>query len=52
MTLGVRRPGVTVAMQELERLGLVARKRGRVIIVDRVTLQKMSNGAYVAADYR
>ena len=52
MMLGVRRPGVTVAMQELERLGLVARKRGRVIIIDRVTLQKMSNGAYVAADYR
>ena len=31
MMLGVRRPGVTVAIQELEREGLVERKRSRLV---------------------
>ena len=52
MMLGVRRPGVTVAMQELERDGIIARKRGNVVILDRTQLEKMSNGTYVGADYR
>ena len=52
MMLGVRRPGVTVAMQELERAGIIARKRGNVVILDRTQLEKMSNGTYVGADYR
>ena len=34
MMLGVRRPGVTVAIQELEREGLVERKGSRIIILD------------------
>ena len=42
--LGTRRPGVTDAMQVLERAGAVARKRGLVVIT-------MSNGTYVRADY-
>ncbi len=51
MMLGVRRPGVTMAMQELEREGVVARKRGHVVIIDREALEKMSNGTYLPADY-
>ena len=51
MMLGVRRPGVTVAVQELERVGVVARKRGHLIILDREALKKLSNGTYMPADY-
>jgi len=50
MMLCVRRPGVTVAIQELERDGLIARKRGRIVIIDRDGLIKLSNGTYLAAD--
>jgi CRP-like cAMP-binding protein len=51
MMLGVRRPGVTVAVQELERAGMIARKRGHIVIVNREALEKLSNGAYLPADY-
>ena len=44
--LAVRRPGVTVAIQALERKGVISRKRGRIIILDRKALAKMSNGTY------
>lgn len=50
MMLGVRRPGVTTAIQELERAGVIARKRGRIVITDRKQLEKMSNGIYAPAD--
>jgi CRP-like cAMP-binding protein len=50
--LGVRRPGVTMAMQELEREGVIARKRGHVVIVDRAALETLSNGTYMSADYQ
>jgi CRP-like cAMP-binding protein len=43
MMLGVRRPGVTVAIQELERGGLVARKRGHIVINDREGLENLCN---------
>jgi CRP-like cAMP-binding protein len=33
--LGVRRPGVTTALGDLERLGLVAPRRGAVAVMDR-----------------
>jgi CRP-like cAMP-binding protein len=46
MMLCVRRPGVTVAIQELEHAGLIARKRGRIIIVDRNALERLSSGTY------
>jgi CRP-like cAMP-binding protein len=52
MMLGVRRPGVTIAVQELVRDGVIARRRGRIVITDRKALEKMSNGTYVAADCR
>ena len=42
---------MTVAMQELERAGVIARKRGHIAILDRKALEKMSNGTYVSADY-
>ena len=52
MMLAVRRPGVTVAIQELEREGVISRKRGRIIILDRKALEKMSNGTYAPAYYQ
>ncbi len=45
--LGVRRSGVTVALQGLERTGLISHKRGVITIVDREALESSSNGAYV-----
>ena len=49
MMLAVRRPGVTVAIQELERKGVIARKRGRIILLDREALENMCNGTYAPA---
>ncbi len=46
MMLGVRRPGVTEAIQTLERGGAIVRKRGSIIVVDRNRLKKLSNGTY------
>ena len=48
--LGVRRPGVTVALDLLEKAGLIQAKRRAVGIVDRTGLRKISNGAYGAAE--
>jgi CRP-like cAMP-binding protein len=45
--LGVQRPGVTVALQELERRGFIAHKRGVITILDRAALRKTTNGTYV-----
>jgi CRP-like cAMP-binding protein len=44
--LGVRRSGVTVALQQLERIGLISHKRGSIIILDRQALVTNSNGTY------
>jgi CRP-like cAMP-binding protein len=51
MMLGVRRPGVTVAVQLLERKGLIERQRGSIVIIDRKQLEKLSNGTYAPAVY-
>jgi CRP-like cAMP-binding protein len=48
--LGVRRPGVTLALNVLEKRGLIQAKRGTIAIVDRARLRKVSNGAYGAAE--
>jgi len=48
--LGVRRPGVTLAIQILEGNGLIEARRGVVTIVDRDGLIKLSNGAYGVAE--
>jgi CRP-like cAMP-binding protein len=50
MMLGVRRSGVTVALQGLERAGLIAHKRGVITILDREALEKASNGTYARPD--
>jgi CRP-like cAMP-binding protein len=44
--LGVRRPGVTVALSELERRGLIAVGRGAVTVVDRKGLEDFASGIY------
>ncbi len=48
--LGVRRSGVTVALQELERRGLVEGRRGVVRILDRDALEDIANGYYGSAE--
>jgi hypothetical protein len=44
--LGVRRPGVTVAMGILEKAGLIAHGRGNITVVDRPGLEKASCECY------
>jgi CRP-like cAMP-binding protein len=44
--LGVRRPGVTVTLNFLEKKGFIRAKRGAVAILNRTGLRKISNGAY------
>jgi CRP-like cAMP-binding protein len=51
MMLGVQRPGVTVALQSLERRGVLERKRGHITVLDRKHLEKLANGTYVPADF-
>ncbi|HZF37169.1 MAG TPA: helix-turn-helix domain-containing protein [Candidatus Angelobacter sp.] len=48
--LDVRRPGVTVALDMLEKEGLIRAKRRAVAILNRTGLRKISNGAYEAAE--
>jgi CRP-like cAMP-binding protein len=52
--LGVRRPGVTVALQVIEGRGLVQSRRGEVIIRDREGLIQLADGGYgeSEAEYR
>jgi hypothetical protein len=45
--LGVRRSGITTAIQESERKGLIAHRRTVVIIIDREGLEESSNGTYL-----
>jgi CRP-like cAMP-binding protein len=47
LMLGVRRSGVTTALQALERKRLIARKRGNILILNRKGLEKKSNGTYL-----
>lgn len=44
--LGVRRPGVTVAMGALEKAGLISHGRGRIAVVDRPGLEKAACECY------
>ena len=48
--LGTHRPGVTLALQTLEKEGVIAASRARITILDRKGLQKRSNGTYVPTD--
>jgi CRP-like cAMP-binding protein len=46
MMLGVRRPGVTVAIGALARAGLITHGRGNITVVDRAGLEKASCECY------
>jgi CRP-like cAMP-binding protein len=48
--LGTRRPGVTAALNELQRAGIIASERGRVTVLDRHALEETANGSYGAAE--
>jgi CRP-like cAMP-binding protein len=50
LTLGVRRPGVTLALEQLARDGLIRLKRGRITIANRRLLELRTNGAYGRAE--
>ncbi len=48
--LGVRRAGVTIALQVLESKRLIRARRSRVTILDRAGLKRQANGSYGAAE--
>ena len=50
--LGVRRPGVTVAIGILERAGLISHGRGRITVTDRQGLEAASCECYAAVRRR
>jgi Mn-dependent DtxR family transcriptional regulator len=46
LMLGVRRGGVTTALQQLENKGLVKRMRGAVTVKDRDGVRECADGLY------
>jgi CRP-like cAMP-binding protein len=46
LMLGVRRAGVSVALNSLQNAGVIRAHRGGILIVDRPGLEEFSNGAY------
>jgi hypothetical protein len=54
MALGVRRPGVTTALADLEATGALRRSRGAIEILDRDILEQQTCECYriIAAEYR
>jgi CRP-like cAMP-binding protein len=54
MMLGVRRPGVTIAVQTLEGAGVIKATRGHIIVRDRAKLEEAAGGSYGVpeAEYR
>ncbi len=46
LMLGVRRPGVTIALQALVKSGLIKTHRAFITVLDRKGLEKTANGAY------
>ena len=48
--LGTRRPGITAALNELEKNSLIDSKRGAITILDRAALEETANGSYGAAE--
>jgi CRP-like cAMP-binding protein len=47
--LGVRRPGVTMALQSLEEQRVIRSQRGRIVLLDRAGLIERAAGFYAAA---
>ena len=54
LMLGVRRPGVTIALHFLEGKGLIKSARGAITIHDREGLEEIADGSYGVpeAEYR
>ena len=50
LMLGVRRPGVTIALNRLEQDGLIRAKRGVISIFERAGLVAAANGTYGAPE--
>jgi DNA-binding FadR family transcriptional regulator len=50
MMLGVRRPGVTVAVQILEGNGHIRASRGRITVLNRKKLEELADNAYGLAE--
>lgn len=46
LMLGVRRAGVTIALQELSSASVIETGRGRITVVDREGLEEAANGLY------
>ncbi len=44
--LGVRREGVTEAAGKLQKLGVITYRRGRIMVLDRPQLEKLSCECY------
>ena len=49
--LGTRRPGITTALNVLEKSGLIESRRGLVKILNRGALEETANGSYGAAEF-
>jgi CRP-like cAMP-binding protein len=50
LMLGTHRPGVTLAVQALEKERLIRARRGNITVLSRKGLEKRSNGTYVPSD--
>ena len=50
LVLGVRRPGVTVALHILEGKGLIRASRGQITIINRQGLELEAGGSYGQAE--
>ena len=48
--LGVRRPGVTIALSLLEKGGLISTDRRAISVLDRTGLRRTAKGAYGVAE--
>jgi CRP-like cAMP-binding protein len=50
LMLGVRRAGVTLALQALEGRGLISTKRGQITVLDRAKLEAVAGDSYGVAE--
>lgn len=50
LTLGVRRPGITAALNAFEENGLIGTQRGAITILKRAALEDAANGCYGAPE--
>jgi hypothetical protein len=46
LMLGVRRPGVTIALHSLENDGVIHSSRGVIKVIDRKGLEEIANASY------